>query len=71
MHTKRKKIKSYLLGDQVSALSDKIGKLFKNICKFGPLIGPLSSKMTKKGQICTKQNNIKSYLLGACVSAFY
>jgi len=28
MHTKRKKIKSYLLGDQVSALSDKIGKLF-------------------------------------------
>ena len=53
VHTKRKKIKSYLLGDQVSALSDKIEKLFNIIRKFGPLIGPPWYKMTRKGQICT------------------
>ena len=52
VHTKRKKIKSYLLEDQVSALSDKIEKLFNIICKFAPLIGPPLYKMTRKGQIC-------------------
>ena len=45
--------KRYLLGDQVSALSDKIEKLSNILCKFGPLIGLPLYKMTRKGQICT------------------
>ena len=53
MHTMQKSIKSYLRGAQVSALSEKIEKLFKVLCKFSPLIGPPSYKMTRKGQICT------------------
>ena len=53
MHTIRKGIKSYLLGAQVSELSEKIEELFKILCKFGPVIGPPSYKFGLFWSFCT------------------
>ena len=56
MHIKGKNIKSKLREAQISVLSEKIDKLFNILCKFGPLIGPLSYKFGLF-KICKKMLN--------------